>query len=102
MDFYIELAPKKLTGKARTHKVTVRDITEAKNYAMGQLITGWKRPAWAIVKSNSDPSTENNSLYFVGCDFRDGKFEPFEHIYSKDFQQNHGQNQKKPVSTIKN
>jgi hypothetical protein len=100
MELFVELAPNEIDGHPRTHKVACKDVAEFKRYVRGQ-VTGVKQkerrltlaqekthatlPAWAIVKTNSSPATEANTLFIVGAAYHDGRLIPFEKTYSPQF-----------------
>lgn len=98
MELFIELAPTEINGRPRTHKATCKDVAEFKRYVRGQVI-GVKqtarrpliteeitsRPAWSLVKSNSSPATEANTLFMVGVAYHDGRLHPFEKTYNPQF-----------------
>lgn len=100
MELYIELAPRQIDGRPTTHKVTCKDVSEFKRYVRGQ-VTGVKpgdkrptilqenlrnvRPAWALVKTNSSPATEGNTLFMVWANYDDGQLKPTEKTYSPQF-----------------
>ena len=100
MELFIELAPKKIGMRPRTHKVNLLDVAAFKRYVRGQ-VTGVKngdrlptinqeknrnvRPSWAIVKSNSSPSSEGNILFIVSTAYDEGRLFPMEKTYSPAF-----------------
>lgn len=100
MELFIELAPRNLNVRAKTHKIDLKDVAAFKRYARGQ-VTGTKngyprpttsveriqnvRPAWAIVKSNSSPSSEGNMLFIVAAAYHDGRLQPLEKTYNPSF-----------------
>jgi hypothetical protein len=100
MVLFVELAPKEIDGRSRTHEVTCTDVAGFKRYVRGQ-VTGVKngnkrptiaeenarnvRPAWAIVKTNSSQASEANTMFMVGVAYHDGKLLPFEKTFSPQF-----------------